>query len=78
MPRTAHLEPLLCIACGFYKTDHRLKFSNGNVCIKKKYMRNILFVLGNQLIILGGSDKSGIFFFLLSNDTAQLKIIRFD
>ncbi len=26
----------------------------------------------------GGSDKSGIFFFLLSNDTAQLKIIRFD
>jgi hypothetical protein len=28
--------------------------------------------------IQGGSDKSGIFFFLLSNDTAQLKIIRFD
>ncbi len=27
--------------------------------------------------IQGGSDKSGIFFFLLSNDTAQLKIIRF-
>jgi hypothetical protein len=25
--------------------------------------------------IQGGSDKSGIFFFLLSNDTAQLKII---
>jgi hypothetical protein len=29
-------------------------------------------------VIQGGSDKSGIFFFLLSNDTAQLKIIRFD
>ncbi len=28
--------------------------------------------------IQGGSDKSGIFFFLLSNDTAQLKTIRFD
>jgi hypothetical protein len=28
--------------------------------------------------VQGGSDKSGIFFFLLSNDTAQLKIIRFD
>jgi hypothetical protein len=28
--------------------------------------------------IQGGSEKSGIFFFLLSNDTAQLKIIRFD
>jgi hypothetical protein len=28
--------------------------------------------------IQGGSDKSGIFFFLLSNDTAKLKIIRFD
>jgi len=28
--------------------------------------------------IQGGSDKSGFFFFLLSNDTAQLKIIRFD
>jgi hypothetical protein len=28
--------------------------------------------------IQGGSDKSGLFFFLLSNDTAQLKIIRFD
>ena len=28
-------------------------------------------------IIQGGSDKSGIFFFLLSNDTAQLKIIQF-
>ncbi len=28
--------------------------------------------------IQGGSDKSGIFFFSLSNDTAQLKIIRFD
>jgi hypothetical protein len=31
-----------------------------------------------QNIVQGGSDKSGIFFFLLSNDTAQLKIIRFD
>jgi hypothetical protein len=30
------------------------------------------------LNIQGGSDKSGIFFFLLSNDTAQLIIIRFD
>jgi hypothetical protein len=28
--------------------------------------------------VQGGSDNSGIFFFLLSNDTAQLKIIRFD
>jgi hypothetical protein len=28
--------------------------------------------------VQGGSDKSGIFFFLLSNDTAQLKIIQFD
>jgi hypothetical protein len=28
--------------------------------------------------VQGGSDKSGLFFFLLSNDTAQLKIIRFD
>jgi hypothetical protein len=28
--------------------------------------------------VQGGSDKSGIFFFLLSNDTAQLKIIGFD
>jgi hypothetical protein len=28
--------------------------------------------------IQGGSDKSGIFFFLLSNDTAKLKIIRID
>jgi hypothetical protein len=34
---------------------------------------NVLFQ-----IVQGGSDKSGIFFFLLSNDTAQLKIIRFD
>jgi hypothetical protein len=32
----------------------------------------------NSIGIQGGSDKSGIFFFLLSNDTAQLKIIRFD
>jgi hypothetical protein len=31
-----------------------------------------------DLDIQGGSVKSGIFFFLLSNDTAQLKIIRFD
>ncbi len=29
------------------------------------------------LIIQGGSDKSGIFFFLLLNGTTQLKIIRF-
>jgi hypothetical protein len=32
----------------------------------------------SHIQIQGGSDKSGIFFFLLSNDTAQLKIIRFD
>jgi hypothetical protein len=28
-------------------------------------------------ILQGGSDKSGIFFFFLSNGTTQLKIIRF-
>jgi hypothetical protein len=33
---------------------------------------------GWECTVQGGSDKSGIFFFLLSNDTAQLKIIRFD
>jgi hypothetical protein len=36
-----------------------------NICVYSQYLQ-------------GGSDKSGIFFFLLSNDTAQLKIIRFD
>ncbi len=36
-------------------------------CLEKK----------NFSTIQGGSDKSGIFFFLLSNDTAPLKIIRF-
>jgi hypothetical protein len=34
--------------------------------------------LGDSITVQGGSDKSGIFFFLLSNDAAQLKIIRFD
>jgi hypothetical protein len=40
----------------------------------------ILLLLSEKAmrILQGGSDKSGIFFFLLSNDTAQLKIIRFD
>jgi hypothetical protein len=36
------------------------------------------FLITGVPFIQGGSDKSGIFFFLLSNDTAQLKIIRFD
>jgi hypothetical protein len=36
------------------------------------------FLIYKEALPHGGSDKCGIFFFLLSNDTAQLKIIRFD
>jgi hypothetical protein len=43
------------------------------------YLTSVLFaIVKHYYIVQGGSDKSGIFFFLLSNDTAQLKIIRFD
>ncbi len=41
--------------------------------------RNVFptIILPVRVNIQGGSDKSGIFFFLLWNDTTQLKIIRF-
>jgi hypothetical protein len=52
-----------------------------NGAVAKSYMTNGLLIYGEifaHFLIQGGSDKSGIFFFLLSNDTGQLKIIRFD
>ncbi len=47
-------------------------YSYLNVFIENRNIQNRI----NNL--QGGSNKSGIFFFLLSNDTAQLRIIRFD
>jgi hypothetical protein len=50
--------------------------SNGTGTSRKGYLGQAVKLL--KKTIQGGSDKSGIFFFLLSNETAELKIIRFD
>jgi hypothetical protein len=61
--------------------------SNGFAPIKiiksKCHIKQKVWYIGNFMYmsfaaaVQGGSDKSVIFFFLLSNDTAQLKIIQF-
>jgi hypothetical protein len=57
----------------------KIKILNYNIYKPNFVNYNGTFDLGAaSLQIQGGSDKSGFFFFLLSNDTAQLKIIRFD
>jgi hypothetical protein len=61
-----------------YKQEHKIHLSNPTQGPHQKCPDQLHGVKMEGWVIQGGSDKSGIFFFLLSNDTAQLKIIRFD
>jgi hypothetical protein len=60
--------------CALCKSNHYFTLKTvGNIDFFAKFNKH-----KKNTVIQGGSDKSGVFFFLLSNDTAQLKIIRFD